>query len=160
MAPTPHLPADFVDLLTEFATAEVRYLVIGGYAVGFHDRPRTTKYLDLLIDDSAENTQRACQALSAFGAPRDVVDSLSAANSDEIVWFGSPPSRIDLLKSAGGVDFARAHSRRAQITVAGLDVSVVGLEDLIAMKAAAGRDQDLVDLRRLQRVLARKTRGG
>jgi hypothetical protein len=160
MAPTPHLPADFVDILTEFAAAEVRYLVIGGYAVGFHDRPRTTKDLDLLIEDTVENTERACQALSAFGAPRDVVDSLRAAGSDEIVWFGSPPSRIDLLKSAGGVDFARAHSRRAQMTAGALDVSIVGLEDLIAMKAAAGRDQDLVDLKRLHRVLERKTRGG
>jgi hypothetical protein len=160
MAPKPNLPADFVDLLTEFAAAEVLYLVIGGYAVGFHDRPRTTKDLDLLIEDTVENTERACQALSSFGAPRDVLDNLRTAGSDEIVWFGSPPSRIDLLKSAGGVDFARAYARRAQMTAGALDVSIVGLEDLIAMKAAAGRDQDLVDLKRLQRVLERTTRGG
>lgn len=46
MASTPELPSDFVDLLAAFADAEVRYLVIGGYAVGFHDRPRATKDRD------------------------------------------------------------------------------------------------------------------
>jgi len=46
----PNLPLDFVDLLAAFASAEVRYLIIGGYAVGYHDRPRTTKDLDILLD--------------------------------------------------------------------------------------------------------------
>src|SRR5688500_6929773 len=52
----PKLPPDFVDLLTEFAASEVRYLVIGGYAVGFHDRPRATKDLDLLVGGDAERS--------------------------------------------------------------------------------------------------------
>jgi len=160
MAPKPNLPADFVDLLTEFAAADVRYLVIGGYAVGFHDRPRTTKDLDLLLGDTLENTERACQALRAFGAPSGVVDSFRKAGSDEIVWFGSPPSRVDLLKSAGGVDFASAHARRVHMAVGALDISVVAIGDLIAMKQAAGRDQDLVDLKRLRRVMERPKRGG
>jgi len=63
MAKTPlRLPADFVDLLTEFERASVRYVVLGGYAVGFHDRPRTTQDLDLLIDPSERNIERATVA--------------------------------------------------------------------------------------------------
>ena len=57
------LPADFVDLLTELERSGVRYVLLGGYAVGFHDRPRTTKDLDLPIDSSARNIERATQAL-------------------------------------------------------------------------------------------------
>ena len=68
MASTPKLPPDFVDLLAAFADAEVRYLVIGGYAVGYHNRPRATKDLDLLLADDPDNIEQACRALSAFGA--------------------------------------------------------------------------------------------
>ena len=51
----PNLPLDFVDLLAAFAVAEVRYLIIGGYAVGCHDRPRTTKELDILLDPAPDS---------------------------------------------------------------------------------------------------------
>ena len=71
MAPrTPDLPADFVELLAAFDRAEVHYLVIGGYAVGYHDRPRTTKVLDLLLDAAPDNLRRASEALADFGARR------------------------------------------------------------------------------------------
>ena len=63
----PKLPPDFVDLLTEFAASEVRYLVIGGYAVGFHDRPRATKDLDLLVGGDTENVRE----LAGVGMARD-----------------------------------------------------------------------------------------
>jgi predicted nucleotidyltransferase len=157
MGSTPTLPADFVDLLTEFADADVRYLVIGGYAVGFHHRPRATKDLDLLVESTPENVERTCRALSAFGAPPDVVEAFQRAGPEEIVWFGAPPLRVDLLKSAGPVPFSAAYERRATFTSATIDVPIVALEDLIAMKRAAARDQDRVDVRRLEQVaLARR----
>ncbi len=152
MASEPSLPPDFVDLLTEFAAADVQYLVIGGYAVGFHDRPRATKDLDVLVGDSPENVARVCDALAAFGAPSTVVDSLRHAAHDEVVWFGIPPARVDLLKSAGPVDFDEAYGRRAHMKAGSIDVAIVGLEDLIAMKRVADRDQDRVDVKRLERV--------
>lgn len=49
--------------------AGVIEFVIGGYAVGYHDRPRTTKDLHLLVDAAPDNVRRACEALTAFGAP-------------------------------------------------------------------------------------------
>lgn len=152
MAQVPILPADFVDLLTEFADAEVQYLVIGGYAVGFHDRPRATKDLDILIADDPENVARACKALAAFGAPQAIVDGLRAAAHDEVIWFGVPPARVDLLKSAGGVDFSAAYKRHSTMNAGALTVAVAGLDDLIAMKIAADRDQDRMDVKRLERV--------
>jgi hypothetical protein len=151
----PKLPPDFVDLLTEFDTAEVRYLVIGGYAVGFHDRPRATKDLDLLVGDDADNVSRACDALAAFGASAAIVESFRAAKYDDVVWFGVPPARVDLLKSAEGIEFASAYGRRAHFSSGGVMVPVVAIEDLIAMKRAAGRDQDRVDVKKLERRLKR-----
>lgn len=151
MASTPTLPADFVDLLAAFADAEVRYLVIGGYAVGFHDRPRATKDLDLLLADDPDNIERACKALGAFGAAPATIEALRHSASDEVVWFGVPPVRVDLLKSAPGIDFDIAFARRVSMAASEVSVPLVGLEDLITMKRAADRDQDRADVRRLER---------
>jgi hypothetical protein len=156
MEANPKLPPDFVDLLTEFDARNVRYLIIGGYAVGFHDRPRATKDLDILLGADPGNVRRACDALEAFGAPDSIVEGLRKALDDEIVWFGVPPARVDLLKTANGIDFERAYERRATTTVETLAVTVVGIDDLIEMKRAADRDQDRVDVKRLERRRAPK----
>jgi hypothetical protein len=153
------LPADFVDLLTEFERAGVRYVVLGGYAVGFHDRPRTTKDLDLLIDSTERNIERATEALSAFGAPRSVVQAFRAATEDEVVWMGVPPVRIDLLRAADGVEFRSCYARRVRAAIGALVTNVIGLDDLIANKQAADRPQDRADVKRLLRVRARSTTG-
>jgi hypothetical protein len=145
-----NLPQDFADLLAAFAECDVRYLVIGGYAVSFHDRPRTTKDLDILLDATAANRERVLRALTVFGAPDSVVSDLATAESDEIVWWGTPPLRIDLLQSAPGVDFDLAYTRRVQTELGGILTNVISLDDLIAAKRAAGRDQDIVDAKRLE----------
>lgn len=149
------LPEDFVDLLTAFASSRVRYLVVGGYAVGFHGRPRTTKDLHVLLDSSADNRVRACETLKDFGAPESVIRDVRTADRDEIVWWGHPPLRIDLLPSIPGVVFDEAHKRRLRVHVSGIDVDVLSLEDLIRAKRASGRDQDLVDARRLEALRAK-----
>jgi hypothetical protein len=77
--------------------------------------------------------------------------SLSAAKEDEVVWFGTPPLRVDLLQSLPGIDFEEAWLRRCDIETGGSVVHVVGFDDLVALKTAAGRPQDLADLRALAR---------
>ena len=159
MAPTaPSLPPDFVDLLAAFAAARVRYLVIGGYAVGYHDRPRTTKDLDLLLDPDPVNVQRACDALRTFGAADEIVAELAASREDEIVWMGVPPLRVDLLKQAAGVTFDEAWSRRITAAWSGIDVAIISLDDLVVAKRAAGRPQDRVDATNLEKA-RRRARG-
>jgi hypothetical protein len=152
------LPQDFADLIPEFDAAEVRYLVSGGYAVGVHDRPRATKDLDVYLDPSTDNIDRACVAFGRFGAPTSITSDLLGAAADEIVWWGTPPLRIDFLKSVPGIDFDEAYSRREQVHFGAFSVSVLGITDLIASKRAAGGDQDLVDAKRLERRLAQRKR--
>lgn len=147
----PNLPLDFVDLLAAFANAEVRYLVIGGYAVGYHDRPRTTKDLDILLDPAPENIRRACRALLEFGAHADIAAHLEAAVADEVVWMGHPPVRVDLLKDAPGVTFADAWERRVIDVWNGVPAMLISRDDLIRSKRASGREQDLIDARNLER---------
>jgi len=60
---------DFVDLLRAFVGADVRFLVVGAYALALHGRPRATGDLDVWVEASPENAQRVMRALAAFGAP-------------------------------------------------------------------------------------------
>jgi len=152
----PQLPADFAELLAAFAAADVRYLVVGGYAVGYHDRPRTTKDLDLLVDSAADNIERTCGALREFGAPPSVIADLASASEDEIVWMGTPPLRVDFLKHAPGVEFAASWPRRVVDDWNGVQVSIISFDDLLKAKLAAGREQDLIDARNLERARAPK----
>lgn len=141
---------DFRDLIGAFAAADVRYLLVGGYAVGFHARPRFTKDLDLWIEDSPENFRRLADALSVFGAPGDLARELSRADPLDVVWMGRPPTRIDLVKAIPGVTFGAAFARRSTFQWHDITVTVIGRDDLIAAKKASGRDQDLVDVKVLE----------
>ncbi len=147
------LAPDFLDLITSFNAAEVRYLLVGGYAVGFHGRPRATKDLDIWVEASPQNAPRIIQALRAFGAPlRDLTaDDFTAPGKFYVM--GSPPLRIDVMTAADGVQFADAWFRRATVEVApGMPCPLIALDDLIANKRAAGRPQDLVDADELEAI--------
>lgn len=128
------LSPDFRDLLTAFGEAGVRYLVVGGYAVGYHHRPRATKDLDLWVDSSLDNRERIAAALATFGVPPGLLEQVRSMQPDEIVYFGKPPLRVDLIASLSGLDFDDAFQRRITVPWEGVAVNVVGKADLIASK--------------------------
>jgi len=137
---------DFRDLLAVFAAHGVDYLVVGGYAVGFHARPRFTKDIDLWVGHSTDNLQRVRAALEEFGAPAAMLEQLESALDEDVLWMGVPPVRIDVVKGVPGGDFAACFSRRISASWDGVTVSVIGKEDLIAIKRASGSPQDLLDV--------------
>ncbi len=146
-------------MLSAFADAEVRYLVIGGHAVSLHSRPRTTKDIDIWLEPSRDNIARACAALRAFGIPTELVAELDSASSDDIVWFGRPPARVDLLQSVPALSFEEAWLRRVTVSFHGVSVSFLGIEDLILNKRTVGRPQDKRDVRALEKARARAGQG-
>ena len=148
------LPADFRDLLEEFARDGVDHVVIGGYAFGFHVQPRATKDLDVLLEGGAANLERASRALARYGAPGSVVEAVRNLAADEVAYLGQPPLRVDLLRAIDGVTTESVIRNAVPITWDGLPVRVISLEDLIANKRAAEHPQDLADLSKLERVRA------
>lgn len=146
------LHPDFRDLLAEFDRAEVRFALIGGYAVAYHGRPRATKDLDLLVSGEGDNPKRVAQALDAFGAPPNVVSAARTQSDSEVVYLGAPPVRIDILRTVDGIDTEAALGRAVPIDVGGLRMLIVALDDLIANKRAAGRPQDLADADALEAI--------
>ena len=105
------LHPDFKDLLVEFGRFGVKYALLGGYAVGYHSKPRATKDLDLLISGRDDNLERVASALVAFGAPAHVIEIVRRLTTSEIAHFGVPPVRVDLLRSADGIDTESAISQ-------------------------------------------------
>jgi predicted nucleotidyltransferase len=151
------LPPDFKELLEEFAREGVEHVVIGGYAFAFHAEPRATKDLDILLEGSDVNLERAARALARYGAPPNVVEATRRLAETEIVYLGQPPLRIDLLRQIDGVDSAQVLRNAVPATWDETPIRVIALDDLIANKTAAARPQDLADVAKLERI--RITRG-
>lgn len=145
------LPSDLIDLLAEFAEANVEFLLVGGQALALHGHPRFTKDADIWLRDTPENLARAVAALRAFGAPESTISALVPSQGLDVIWMGHPPARIDLMKQVPGGDFEAAWITRATFTVRGVSVPVVARMELVRLKRASGRPQDLLDAELLER---------
>ena len=143
--------SDFVDLLKLLEKHRVDYVVIGGYAVMEYSEPRATKDLDLLIDCSEENAEKIYDALKEFGASLKGIDKQFFAEREKFYKIGRPPSRIDIITSAEGASFADIRETREERQLGDVTVFFISLENLIKLKEAAGRAQDLADLEKLKK---------
>lgn len=142
---------DFRDLFAEFNAARVRYLLVGGYALAFHGRPRFTKDLDVWLEPSAENAARAHSALEAFGAPLKELSAGDLERPGLIFQIGVAPNRIDVLTSIDGVIFGDAWPDRQETRYSDQPVPVISRHHLILNKRATGRPQDLLDADELEK---------
>jgi hypothetical protein len=137
---------DFVDLLRAFIDAEVRYLIVGAYALALHGRPRATGDLDVWVDATAENAARVMQALAAFGAPLADLSIDDFAHPGVIYQLGVPPGRIDILTELTALTFADAWPDRIRRPFGDLEVDFIGRASFIRNKRAVGRLKDLGDI--------------
>jgi hypothetical protein len=137
---------DFVDLLRAFIDHEVRFLIVGAYALGVHGRPRATGDLDVWVEPTPENAHRVIQALGAFGAPLTDVTAADFSRPGIVFQMGLAPRRIDVLTDLTGLTFAEAWPRRTQAPFGPVEVDVLGRADFIRNKRALGRAKDLGDL--------------
>ena len=137
---------DFVDLLRAFSAADVRFLVVGAYALAHHGRPRATGDLDVWVDATPANASRVMQALSSFGAPLTEVAEGDFAQPGVVFQIGVPPGRIDILTDLTGVTFADAWPGRERGHFGELQVDYIGRDTFIRNKRATGRAKDLGDV--------------
>jgi hypothetical protein len=143
---------DFRDLLDALSAHSVRFLIVGGYAVTFHARPRFTKDLDVWVEPTADNATRTFQSLAAFGAPLQMhgVTPQDFGTVGTIYQIGLPPNRIDILTAVDGLQFAPCWDRRVKARFGDVDVAYLAREDLIVNKRTVARPQDLEDVRSLE----------
>jgi hypothetical protein len=143
------LDPDFRDFVELFIANEVRFLIVGGYAVAAHGLPRYTGDLDAWVWVDSENASRVLRSLEAFGFADLGLSVEDFKQADRVVQLGYPPYRIDILTSIEGVEFNDAWTRRVVIDLDGVEVPFIGRDDLIANKRTAGRPQDIADVQRL-----------
>lgn len=143
------LSKDFKEFVTLLNSHGVEYLVVGGYAMAFHGRPRHTGDLDVWIRRSPENAGRLMAALREFGFGEVGLSTQDFEVGDSVVQLGYPPFRIDLLTGIDGVEFDVAWPQRQTLIHDGLPIHFIGLNELKANKRASGRPRDIDDLEQL-----------
>ena len=143
------LAPDFRDLLRAFVAHDVRFLVVGAYALAVLGRPRATGDLDVWIDATPGNAARTIAALRDYGAPLHDLTAADLAQAGVVFQIGLPPLRIDILTAITGVEFTGAWSRRLAVDFDGIRVPVIGRADFLTNKRATGRLKDRADAERL-----------
>jgi hypothetical protein len=142
---------DVVEFLGLLAVRKVRYLVFGGCAVMLYSGYRYTSNVDLWIARDVENVTALIGVLKTFGAPLAGLSTEDFCQEGHFYQMGSPPVRIDDMLSTRGVTFDEAWAERQMIKLDGLQVPFISRNHLIRSKLAAGRSQDIVDVRNLVR---------
>ena len=140
------LSKDFVEFVACLNARSVEYLLVGGYAVAFHGKPRFTKDIDFWIRASPANADRLMEALDDFDFGGLGLRREDFSVPGKVVQLGVPPNRIDLITSVDGVDFDAAWCRRVESDYGEVSLAVIHRDDLIRNKETTGRPQDLLDV--------------
>jgi hypothetical protein len=143
------LNQDFKEFIQLLNANQVKYLVIGGYAVAIHGHPRYTKDIDIWIETSPENSQKLMEALIEFGFGSLGLDAEDFQSPDQIIQLGYPPNRIDLITTPDGIEFESCYQAKIEVKINDINVNFIDLENLKKNKQASGRLQDLADLENL-----------
>jgi predicted nucleotidyltransferase len=140
---------DFIELL---ARNKVRYLIVGGYAVGLHGFPRYTGDIDVFIMISEENAQSVLKTFEDFGFGDLGLCEKDFLEEEFIVEIGREPFKIQVLTGIDGVTFEECWDDKKEVELSGTLVPFIGIASLIKNKAASPRAKDKIDLEELKRI--------
>ena len=143
------LPSDFKEFLKLLNSHRVEYLLVGGYAVGYHGYPRATGDMDLWVAIRQDNAEKLVAVLREFGFSSPQLSSDLFLQENQIIRMGVPPMRIELLTTISGVGFDSCHSERVVDVIDNVEVHIINLKHLKQNKQASGRHKDLDDLQHL-----------
>ena len=143
------LHPDFKDFLRLLNSHNVRYLLVGGYAVGYHGYPRATGDMDIWIEMSESNSKKVASAFRDFSMPNELISEDLFLETNKVIRIGVPPVRLEVITSASGVDFNECYSNREVFEIDGIPINFISLQDLKKNKRAAGRHKDLEDIEHL-----------
>ena len=143
------LPPDFKEFLRLLKEYNVRYLLIGGYAVGYHGYARATEDMDIWVAIHPDNAQKIVTVLKVFGFDLPELKPELFLREKQIIRMGIPPVKLEIGTSISGVDFDECYQARVVDELDGVEVNLIDLENLKKNKKASGRLKDLADLEKL-----------
>lgn len=121
------LHPDFKDFLKLLNSHSIKYLVVGGYAVGCYGYPRATGDMDIWIAIDSDNARKVKKVFCEFGMPADKVSEELFLEKDKVIRMGNPPVQIEVITGASGVDFSECYSRREVIDINGIPINLFHL---------------------------------
>ncbi len=144
----------FKKVISQLVESNVRFLLIGGYAVNYHGYGRYTGDIDFWIMPDNENKLLLLDAFRKLGRNTDDIDTISQLDftQPQTIFMGEPPLRIDFLTKVNIVDFNEAWEKRIEWPLENILVPVVDYEHLILSKISTGRTKDKLDLEELQKI--------
>lgn len=146
------LDPDFEDFVSLLNKHNVKYMVVGGYALAFHGKPRHTGDLDIWIEANEYNAEKLITVIAEFGMASLGLTKEDFLEQGAVTQIGYPPLRIDILNEIDGVFFIEAYPNKSIIDVDGLPVNYIGLDDLIKNKETTGRLRDISDVSELSKI--------
>jgi hypothetical protein len=146
----PKLEKDFRDFIELCNQHDIRYLVIGGFAVSVHGYPRGTKDLDICIEASEENAEKMLVVLREFGMGSLGLEKKDFLTKGFFTQLGYEPVRIDIMNEIDGVSFEEAWQNRRSVHYEEQLIHFIGYHELLRMKVLAGRPQDIADIAKLK----------
>ncbi|MCK9402739.1 MAG: nucleotidyltransferase [Chitinophagaceae bacterium] len=149
------LAKDFEDFIRLLNSHQVEYMIVGGYALGFHGAPRYTGDIDIWINISETNADKMVQVITDFGFASLGFERADFLKQGYISQIGQPPLRIDILNSIDGVDFNQAVKNRQVVDIDGIPVFYVGFHDFIKNKESVGRLKDRSDIEEIKKATGR-----
>ena len=153
------LNPDYRDMVECLLREGVDFMLVGGYAVALHGWPRTTFDIDFWIMANPENAKAVMRAIKAFGAPLMGLTEADFHRPGMVFQIGNEPQRIDIISAVDGLDYVDASFRAVKMTVDGMEIKVLSLDDLIVNKRASGRPKDIADALALEKLKERKHNG-
>jgi hypothetical protein len=150
-----YLTQDYKDIVEIFNINEVRYLLVGAYAMAVFGYARSTYDIDLWISRDDENITKVLQAIEEFGVPFEISkEDIKKDNS--VIQIGIIPNRIDILTGIDGVEFEEAWSNKKSEAFGELVINVLSLKDIIKNKLSSSRSKDQIDAIELQKIKEKK----
>ena len=144
---------DFLKLLNEY---EVKYVMVGGWAVIFEGYSRTTRDMDILVEPTENNAGRILVVLKEFFGSAIGFVKEDFTKVDNVIMMGREPYRIDILTSISGVSFSDVFDNSKIYSDEGLDIRCIHINELIRNKEATGRLKDLADASYLKKIRAKR----
>jgi len=141
---------DFREFIKLLNSNNVKYLVVGGYAVAFHGYPRYTKNMDIWIWINENNAKKLIKTLEEFGFSSLGLKKEDFLKPEYVIQLGYPPNRIDILTKISGLEFEKCYKSRIKTNMDGITIDFINLENLKKNKKAIGRFKDLADLENLE----------
>ena len=144
------LHPDFKDFLKALNNHEVKYILVGGYAVIYYGYSRTTGVLDIWVEQTRETFQSLKKAFLEFGLPVNAIKEADfLQNKMDVYTFGVPPVCIEVITDLKGVTFQKCFSNALKVSYDSVSVNLINTVDLLENKKAVGRNKDLDDIEHL-----------